>query len=167
YPLVFTNDGAGVVGMLDTRIDQVVSVPLAGLAMCAKPRGVAVGDAPSNSLPIPPAGLPNRRALVACGQPDNAVLVVSVPPEQAQPIAGLPVFDSFEVSDVVRLSGSGLDNGDHIEVLDLSTGACLTFNKPVKIKKNGTVLLQRGVLSNGQSPGSLGSNLVIRFVHRD
>src|SRR5262249_34925093 len=44
YPMVFTNDGAGVVGMLDSLIDHVVSVPPDGLKMCAKPHGVAVGN---------------------------------------------------------------------------------------------------------------------------
>ena len=167
YPLVFTNDGAGVVGMLDTRIDQVVSTPLDGLKMCAKPRGVFVGDDPSLSLPIPPVGIPNRLAIVACGQPDNAVMLVKVPPVQAQAISSFPVITGFSIDESVRVTGSGFVSGDHLEALDLSTGACLTFNKPIKIKKGATLLLQRGRLSDGRTVGEVGSNLVIRFVHRD
>src|SRR5581483_5124190 len=44
--LVFTNDGVGVAGVLDSLIDQVVSVPPDGLTMCAKPRGVALAVDP-------------------------------------------------------------------------------------------------------------------------
>jgi len=167
YPLVFTNDGAGLVGMLDTRIDQVVSVPLDGLKMCVKPRGVAVGDDPSISLPMPPQGLPNRLAVVACGQPDNQVILVNVPPVQAQPISSFPVITSFSVDTQVRLTGSGFVNGDRLEALDLSSGICLTFNKAIKIKKGGTVLLQRGRLSDGRTISEAEENIVIRFIHRD
>jgi YVTN family beta-propeller protein len=167
YPLVFTNDGAGVVGMLDARIDQVVSVPLDGLKMCAKPRGVAIGDDPSLILPMPPTGVPNRLAVVACGQPDNDVLLVRVPPVQLQPLADLPTFNNLSVDGVVRLTGKGFVSGDHLEALDVSTGACLTFIKAVKIKKNGTVLLQKGRLSDGRTIDQAGPVLLIRFVHRD
>jgi 40-residue YVTN family beta-propeller repeat/40-residue YVTN family beta-propeller repeat len=166
YPLVFTNDGAGLVGMLDTRIDQVVSVPLDGLKMCAKPRGVFVRDDTSINLPMPPVGIPNRLAVVACGQPDNEVLLVRVPPVQTQPISSFPVISSFSLDTQVRLTGSDFVNGDHLEAFDLSTGACLTFNKAIKIKKNGTVLLQRGRLSDGRTIDEA-QNIVIRFVHRD
>src|SRR5207244_2057939 len=110
------------------------SVPLDGLKMCVKPRGIVVGDNPSNSLPVPPQGLTSRLALVACGQPDNQVLLVKVPPVQAQVIAGLPVISSFTIDTQVRLTGSGFVNGDRLEALDLSTGICLTFNKSIKIK---------------------------------
>jgi YVTN family beta-propeller protein len=166
YPLVFTNDGSGVVGMLDTRIDQVVSVPLDGLKMCAKPRGVVVGDDPSLNLPVPPVGLPNRLAVVACGQPDNAVMLVRVPPVQSQPISSFPVITSFSIDTQVRLTGSGFVTGDHLEAFDLDTGACLTFNKSIRLKKNGTILLQRGRLSDGRTIEEVQS-IVIRFVHRD
>ena len=171
FPLVFTNDGAGVAGMLDSRIDQVVSVPPAGLNMCAKPRGVALGPFPTS----PPQGttgtqvniaVPGRLAVVACGQPDNFLLRFTLPPAQIEPIAGLPTVDSVEISDVVRLVGSGFVAGDHIEVQDLSTGACIAFNKPVKIKRAGTVLLQRGFLQDGRMPSQI-PNRVIRLIHRD
>lgn len=166
HPMVFTNDGTGVVGMLDARIDQVVSVPLDGLTMCAKPRGVAVSIDPTNTAINPPPLLAPRLAVIACGQPDNAVLLVKVPAVQAQPLAGFPVIESFTISDTIRLVGSGFENGDRIEVLDQNTGACLTFNKPVKIKKGGAVLLQRGAMSNGRLPGEV-TNIVVRFVHQD
>jgi len=165
HSLVFTNDGAGIVGMLDARIDQVVSVPPDGLTMCAKPRGVAVGVDAGGVLPLPL--IPNRLAVVACGQPDNTILLVPVPAVEAQPIAGLPVIDTVEVSDVVRLVGSGFDNGDRLEAFDLSTGECLTFNKPKKLKKNNTVFLQRGLMSNGRAPADLGSNLLLRYISQD
>ncbi len=165
HPMVFTNDGAGVIGMLDTRIDQVVSVPLDGLKMCAKPRGVAITNDPSLILPMPPTGIPNRLAIVACGQPDNDVLLVRVPPVQTQPIGSFPVINSVSLDSPLRIIGSGFVAGDHLEAVDLSTGTCLTFIKKVKIKKNGTVLLQKGRLSNG-SPGD-DESIIIRFVHRD
>ena len=165
HPMVFTNDGAGVMGMLDTRIDQVVSVPLDGLKMCAKPRGVAITNDPSLILPLPPTEIPNRLAVVACGQPDNDVLLVRVPPVQTRPIGSFPVINSFNVDSQVRITGSGFVAGDHLEAVDVFTGTCLTFNKKVKIKKNGTVLIQRGRLSNGDSPDD--QSIFIRFVHRD
>ncbi|MEN3330946.1 MAG: hypothetical protein V7641_311 [Blastocatellia bacterium] len=167
YPLVFTNDGAGLVGMLDTRIDQVVSVPLDGLKMCAKPRGVVVGNDTSNSLPMPPVGIPNRLAVVACGQPDNAVILVKVPPVQSQSISSFPVITSFSIDTQVRLDGSGFVNGDRLEAFDLDTGSCLTFNKSIKIKKNGTVLLQRGRLSDGRTIDAAKNDVILRFIHRD
>lgn len=167
YPLLFTNDGAGLVGMLDTRIDQVVSVPLDGLKMCVKPRGIAVGDDPSVSLPVPPQGLPNRLAVVACGQPDNQVILVKVPPVQAQSVTSLPVISSVTVDTQVRLTGSGFVNGDRLEAFSLSSGTCLTFNKSIKIKKSGTVLLQRGRLSDGRAISDAQADIVIRFIHRD
>jgi YVTN family beta-propeller protein len=163
--LVFTNDGVGVVGVLDTLIDQVISVPPDGLKMCAKPRGVAVATVASPIADAAPDGL----AVVACGQPDNAVILFRVPPVQRdfQRIVGLPVINSIEVSDVVRLVGSGFENGDRLEAFDLSTGECLTFNKPNKLKKNDTVFLQRGLMSNGRAPADLGSNLRLRYIHQD
>ncbi|MFL6212922.1 MAG: YncE family protein [Blastocatellia bacterium] len=163
--LVFTNDGVGIAGVLDTLIDQVISVPPDGLAMCAKPRGVAVTTIASPAADLPPDGL----AVVACGQPDSAVMLFRVPPVQRelQRIAGLPIITSFEVSDVVRLTGSGFDNSDRLEAIDLSTGECLTFDKPKKLKKNDTVFLQRGRLSNGRAPADLGSNFVLRYIRHD
>jgi hypothetical protein len=167
YPLVFTNDGAGLVGMLDTRIDQVVSVPLDGLKMCAKPRGVVVGQDTSSSLPMPPVGIPNRLAVVACGQPDNAVILVKVPPVQSQSINSFPVITGFSSDTQIRLDGSGFVNGDRLEAFDLDTGTCLTFNKSIKIKKNGTVLLQRGRLSDGRTIDQAKNDVIFRFIHRD
>ncbi|HKQ08023.1 MAG TPA: YncE family protein [Blastocatellia bacterium] len=166
HPLIFTDDGAGVIGLLDTRIDQVVSVPLDGLKMCVRPRGVATGVDSTINLPMPPPPLSNRLAVVACGQPDNAVVLVSVPPEQAQSIAGFPVIDSVTIDDNVRLSGSGFEDGDRIEAFDPSTGTCLTFNKPKKIKKDGKIFLQRGRLSDGRAPSEI-NGVLIRFIHED
>ena len=39
--------------------------------------------------------------------------------------------------------------------------------KPKKLKKNDTVFLQRGLLSNGRAPADLGSNLLLRYIHQD
>jgi YVTN family beta-propeller protein len=164
HPMAFTNDGAGIVGLLDTRIDQVVSVPIDGLNMCAKPRGVAVGVDSGGSGTLPP--IPNRMAVVACGQPDNAVLLVTVPAVQAQTIAGLPVINSVNIGEDVRLLGSGFENGDLIEAFDPGTGACLSFNKPKKLKKGGVLFLQRGRLSDGRAPSDI-SGVLIRFVKQD
>jgi hypothetical protein len=86
---------------------------------------------------------------------------------QARPLATFPVISSITIDTQVRLTGSGFANGDRLEARDLTTGACLTFNKPIKIKKNGTVLIQRGRLSDGRAISDAGGDLAIRFVHRD
>jgi hypothetical protein len=90
-----------------------------------------------------------------------------VPPAQARPVSSFPVITGFSIDTQVRLTGSGFVEGDHLEALDLNTGACLTFNKPIKIKKSGTVLLQRGRLSDGRTISDAEEDIVIRFVHRD
>ncbi|HKP10959.1 MAG TPA: hypothetical protein VJZ91_02575 [Blastocatellia bacterium] len=97
------------------------------------------------------------------------MMLFRVPPVQAQlqPIAGLPVLTSVEISDVVRLVGTGFRNGDRLEAIDFSTGECLTFNKPKKLKKNGTVFLQRGLLSNGRSVADIRGSLGLRFIPQD
>lgn len=146
--LVFTNDGLGIVGVLDARIDQVVSAPPIAVASCPKPRGVVCVVVPSGGTRFA------AFAYVACGQPDNSVLFFRVR-ELPENIANIPVIESLEFDNVIRIVGSGFVRPGtqlditHLELLKQST--CLTFNKPLKFKKGGSVLIQKGSLSDGTS----------------
>lgn len=154
HPLVFTNDGAGIIGLLDTRIDQVTSSPLLGLSSCPKPRGIAGTVDPS---PIPPVvGLgPGRIAYVACGQPDNAILVFKVP-AQTQPIKGLPVIESVSFGNKLNIRGSGFTRDIIIQIIAPESTECLGFNNPPKLQDGGTRLQQKGKLTDGRKPGKIG-----------
>ena len=100
--LAFTNDARGIAGLLDTRIDQVVSAPPIALASCPKPRGISC--APDPKQISPPIGQQIRLAYVACGQPDNSVMIFNVP-RFTQNIAGLPVVESIEAGGKVKIKG--------------------------------------------------------------
>jgi YVTN family beta-propeller protein len=163
-PMVFTNDAIGKAAILDPRIGQVVSSPAFGGASCAKPRGVDCGPDPRATPPLP--GLvPNRIAYVACGQPDNAVMVITVPalPDN---IVGMPTIESVTVGSNIKIRGKGFALGTRLEVIAPGSGACLTFDRAPKFKKNITFLLQKGRLSDGSKPGSLG-RIIIRLVMPD
>lgn len=164
HPLVFTNDGAGLVGLLDTRIDQVTSSPLLGLSSCPKPRGIDVGSDPS---PIPPVvGLaPGRIAYVACGQPDNAILVFKVP-AQTRPIVGLPVIESVALGNKLNIFGSGFTRDIIIQIIAPETTECLGFNKAPKVKDGGAHLQQKGKLTDDRKPGKVGGAR-IRLIYPD
>jgi YVTN family beta-propeller protein len=165
--VVFTNDALGIAGVLDSRIDQVVSAPPISSASCPKPRGIlcTTANAP------PPGGGPPRPthfAFVACGQPDDSVLVFRVP-ELPENIPNIPVITSSEVAGVIRLVGSGFANpGVRFEVSRPGSSTCLTFNKNPKFKKMGRVLVQKGRLSDGtQLTDTVNQNAVIRVVNPD
>jgi YVTN family beta-propeller protein len=144
-PLVFTNDALGIVGLLDARIDQVVSAPPIALASCPKPRGVTCVIIPQPVTP-PPAS-----AYVACGQPDNSVLVFKVP-KITQKIFGLPVIASVKLGSKVEITGTGFEPGTRLEFIPVGSVACLSFDRAAKIKKQGKLLQQKGSLSDGTKP---------------
>jgi YVTN family beta-propeller protein len=137
-PLVFTNDGPGLIGVLDSRNDQVVSIPPLGVAACPKPRDVACARVGST-----------HTAYVACGQPDSSVLVVRIP-DLTENVESLPVIDSVELSGgQLRIDGSGFVSGTRVEIADAS--GCVGFNKKPKIKMGGARILQKGRLGDGRS----------------
>jgi YVTN family beta-propeller protein len=162
--LAFTNDARGIAGLLDTRIDQVVSAPPFALASCPKPRGISCAPDPNQDLP-PTVGQQIRLAYVACGQPDNSVIIFNVP-RFTQNIAGLPVVESIEVGGKVKIKGEGFTPAIRLEVIAPGTLTCLTFDKDFKIKKSGKLIEQKGKLSNGQKlrdiPGAF-----LRLTHVD
>ncbi|PYT06742.1 MAG: hypothetical protein DMF60_08635 [Acidobacteria bacterium] len=160
--IVFTNDALGIIGVIDARIDQVVSAPPIAIASCPKPRGVVCTSVPPlGSSPNPP-----HFAFVACGQPDNVVLVFQVP-DLPENIPNIPVIETLSGEDVLRLGGRGFANfGLRIEVA--RSGLCLTFNKDPLIKKNGRVVVQKGTLSDGSRLGDEeNGGAIIRVVNPD
>ncbi len=162
--LAFTNDALGIVGLLDARIDQVVSAPPFTLASCPKPRGISCIPDPNQ---VPPPGVQQPRlAYVACGQPDNSVVIINVPRFTPNVIAGLPVVESVEAAGKVKIEGSGFVNGIKLEVIAPGVLDCLTFNKDFKIKKKGRFIEQKGNLSNGQKPRDIPGAL-LRLTHTD
>ncbi|MFP5262816.1 MAG: YncE family protein [Blastocatellia bacterium] len=161
--MIFTNDAIGKVAVLDPRIGQVVTSPAIGGASCAKPRGVACMT--STAIPAAAAlGSPGP-IYAACGQPDNAVLVFKVP-NSADAIAGLPTIDSVDVGNTIKIRGKGFTLGTRLEIIAPESGACLTFDREPKFKKNITFLHQKGRLSDGSKPGSLG-RIIIRLILPD
>jgi YVTN family beta-propeller protein len=148
-PLVFTNDALGIVGLLDARIDQVVSAPPVALASCPKPRGVSCANITPIAQPTGPQ--PMGRAFVACGQPDNSVLAFNVP-KITQNISGLPVIESVKLGSKVELKGAGFAPGTRLEFIPAGSLACLSFERDPKVKKQGKLLQQKGSLTDGTKP---------------
>jgi YVTN family beta-propeller protein len=163
-PLVFTNDAIGKAALLDPRIDQVVSSPAIGGASCAKPRGVACAVDARPTPPIPGLAA-NRLAYVACGQPDNAVMIFNVPalPDN---IVGFPTIESVQVGGNIKIRAQGLMLDTRLEVIAPDSGTCLTFDRGPKFKKKITLLFQKGRLSDGSRPGDLGK-IIIRLILPD
>jgi YVTN family beta-propeller protein len=142
--MVFTNDGKGAVGVIDTRIDQVVSAPPVALASCPKPRHLALVRDTANGRVV---------AYVACGQPDNSVLVIRAPDTvflsnnvQSPSIE----ITSIAPNDTLQIKGKGLTADILVEVITSDTTACLTFEQSPKIKKSGKKFLLKGRLSDGR-----------------
>lgn len=161
HPLVFTNDGAGIVGLLDSRIDQVVSAPLVPIGPCPKPRGVACA---AISLPAGSLGPPLIAAYVACGQPENCVLVFRVP-EMPENIPNIPVVESVEVGGKLRVNGRGFLSDTTIDLLG---SPCLEFKKPATLKKSGTQLFQKGKLTDGTKiDNENNEDSIIRLLNPD
>lgn len=163
-PMVFTNDAIGKAAILDPRIGQVVSSPAIGGASCARPRGV---DCAIDPRPIPPNPniIPKHFAYVACGQPDNAVMVFNAP-SLPDNIVGMPTIESIDVGSAIKINGKGFAPGTRLEVIAPDSSACLTFDREPKLKKNLSFLLQKGRLSDGSKPGSLGK-IIIRLILPD
>ena len=155
-----TNDGAGTIGVIDTRIDQVISAPPLSIASCPKPRGMA-----SSTGTFAPGSL-HHIAYVACGQPDSSVLVVSSPrlPEN---IPNIPVPDpGVALDSSLRITGSGFTEGLRVEVI--VNGECVGFRKKAKIKKRGTLIVQNGPLADGRSLSQVqGFTRSIRLIRSD
>jgi YVTN family beta-propeller protein len=155
--VVFTNDALGIAGVIDARIDQVVSAPPITLASCSKPRGVACTTLSST---------PPHFAFVACGQPDSSVLIFRVP-ELPENIADIPVIRSVEIGDVFRLIGTGFAKFDMRFDVERA-GSCLSFKKPAKTKQGTTVVVQKGPLVDGSRlTDSVNQKAIIRLVHPD
>lgn len=158
--MVFTNDGLGLIGLFDSRIDQVVSAP--ALASCPKPRGVACSD----NSGVPPS-FPHRTfvAFVACGQPDNSVIAVRFP-DLPENIADVPVIESINIGgNKLVITGRGFTSGTRIEVIARGSLACLTFEKEPTVKRNGTELNQKGRLSDGRKLKNVDG--IIRVINED
>ena len=163
HPLVFTNDGAGIVGLLDSRIDQVVSAPPVPIGPCPKPRGVACA---AIALPTGNIGPPliAHTAYVACGQPENCVLVFRVP-EMPENIPNIPIVESVDVGSKLRVNGRGLRSDTTIDLLG---SPCLGFKKPARLKKGGTQLFQKGKLTDGTSiDNENNEDSIIRLLNPD
>jgi YVTN family beta-propeller protein len=159
--VVFTNDGRGIVGVLDSRIDQVVSAPALAVASSPKPRGVAstrVGN--------------RHTAYVASGQPDNGILIVSIP-DLPENLPNVPVINSVLLLDgKVEVSGSSFSPVAELEMLGVTSSdgtACLGFKKDAKVKK-GIRIIQKGKLDDGRTVESaLGTagRVFVRVVNPD
>lgn len=153
--LVFTNDALGLIGVIDSRVDQVVSAP--HIIACPKPRDLDCRRIGANDV-----------AYVACGQPDNSVLVINIPVLPAV-LATAPFVEEVVQTGRLTIRGSGFRLGTRIEIVDPVTGACLSFNRTLKVKKN-RVLIQKGTLSDGRSIRSVfssGNPIIIRIIHPD
>jgi YVTN family beta-propeller protein len=142
--VLFTNDALGIISGIDARIDQVVTAPAIKIESCPKLRGIAAVQMPSPTI------LPTHRLYVACGQPDNAVLVVVMPRILRSEIPGFPVITEISPGSKLKLKGSGFAAGTHIEVIELGSAACFALEREPKIKKNGRVFEQKGNLSDGR-----------------
>jgi YVTN family beta-propeller protein len=165
YMVIFTNDALGIVGAIDTRIDQVVTAPPILLANCPKPRGV-------DSRGIFTSGnLSATLAYVACGQPDNSVLAIRLPVLREN-IADVPVATSvIEVGKKISFQGKGFVKGSRLEAIDPDTGLCLTFQNPPKITGDGTEFVQKTPLSDGRTIKSVfrgrSSPVYFRIINPD
>ena len=164
--LIFTNDGLGIAGVIDARIDQLVSAPPVAVASCPKLRGVACVTVNVASLISGAPPRPTHFAYVACGQPESSVLVFRVP-ELPENIANIPVVQSVEIGDVFRLIGTGFAKFDMRFEVERA-GSCLSFKKPAKTKQGTKVVLQKGPLVDGSwLTDSVNQTAIIRLVHPD
>jgi YVTN family beta-propeller protein len=155
--LIFTNDGLGIIGVLDSRIDQVVTSPALALAACPKPRAVACGKSATSHF-----------AYVACGQPDSSVLMITIPVLREN-LPAVPTITSIEVGKKIFITGQGFVNGSRIEAVDPDTGVCLTFELAAKVSNNGRDLMQKPPFSDGRTIKSVlrGRNIFLRVINPD
>jgi hypothetical protein len=142
--VVFTNDGTGTVGVIDTRIDQVVSAPPLAVAACPKPRQLALVRDSAGGRII---------AYVACGQPDNSVVIVTVPETTflSNDVQSPAIeIGAISTSDSLQIKGKGLTEDIRVELITGDATACLTFEQAAKVKKRGKKFLLKGPLSDGR-----------------
>ncbi len=167
--VVFTNDGLGTVGVLDSRINQVVTAPALSAMNCPKPRGVATRtqflttpNNPSQSLGF------KLTAYVACGQPDNSVLVINVP-SLRENIPNVPVIESVELGKkTITIKGKGFSIDPRVEIVDPVTGVCLSFSKSAEVNEAGTELTQKANLTDGRKAKAvIKGNVYIRVTNFD
>jgi YVTN family beta-propeller protein len=135
--MLFTNDGTGTIGVIDTRIDQVVSAPPIAIVSCPKPRDASCVTVAGKHI-----------AYIACGQPDSSVLVASIP-ELRENIPDIPFVSGGLFLGTLSISGSGFSPGMRLGLI--VDGHCLEFRKEPKIKKGGTLMIQKGRLTDGRS----------------
>lgn len=163
-PLVlFTNDGTGVVGVIDTRTDQVVSAPPLAIAACPKPRQLALVRSAAGS---------RLAAYVACGQPDNSVVVVSLSDARflTTDIPGSIEINSISTGDKLQIKGKGLTADIRIELITSDSTGCIAFEQAAKIKKQGKIFLLKGRLTDGRRLSEVitqGSLVIIRITLPD
>jgi YVTN family beta-propeller protein len=167
--VVFTNDGLGTVGVLDSRINQIVTAPALSAMNCPKPRGVATRTefltAPNN--PTQFLGF-KLTAYVACGQPDNSVLVINVP-SLRENIPNVPVIESVELGKkTITIKGKGFSIDPRVEIVDPVTGVCLSFSKSAEVNEAGTELTQKANLTDGRKAKAvIKGNVYIRVTNFD
>jgi len=150
--LIYTNDGVGAIGAFDSRTDQVTSAP--HITTCPGPRDLACARVNNKNI-----------AYVACGLPTNSVLAVNVP-ARSENILNFPVIDLINIGGTLRLEGRNFVPGAQVQIIDPVTGACISFARAPKIKKKGTVLIQKGTLTDGRSARTVNPEFV-RVVNPD
>jgi hypothetical protein len=74
-------------------------------------------------------------------------------PTLPENIVGFPTIESTEVGSKITIRGKGFSLGTRLEVIPPDSAACLTFSQGPKFKKQITLLLQKGRLSDGSRPG--------------
>ncbi|HYP25871.1 MAG TPA: YncE family protein [Blastocatellia bacterium] len=151
--LIYTNDGAGVIGAIDARTDQVISAP--HITSCPRPRDLACARISGD----------RTIAYVACGLPHNSVLTINVP-ARAENISSVPVIEELEAGNKLRVLGRNFLPGARIQVIDPVTGECVAFTRAAKVKKRGTVIVQKGTLADGRSLRDVDLTL-IRVINPD
>ncbi|MEW6129298.1 MAG: YncE family protein [Acidobacteriota bacterium] len=169
--IVFTNDGLGIIGVIDSRIDQIVTAPAIAAANCPKLRGLA-----TRTELLTAAGNPNQitgyklTSFVACGQPDSSLLIVSVP-SLRENIATVPVIDSLELGKKqILVKGKGFAQGTRLEVVDPASGICLSFTKAAHVNLEGTEIVQKAIVTDGRKARAVipkGTRSPIRIINPD
>lgn len=159
--IFFTNDALGLVSAIDARIDQVVAAPAFSDPMCPKPRGIACTTQTVNNQV-------RHFVYVACGQPDSSVLVISAPALTRENIPDYrPIeFAAKDTAVRVRSASTGFLLATRVELIEVATGACLTFNRNPKLKKMARVLVQKGGFTDGRAQSSV-NDVIFRLIYPD
>jgi hypothetical protein len=96
------------------------------------------------------------------------VLVISAPAITRENIPDYRPIE-FAVKDTavrVRSATTGFTFDTRVQVIEVATGACLSFNRSPKFKKMNRVLVQKGAFSDGRSQSSV-TNVIFRIVYPD